>query len=649
MVGILSIATSGLNAFLKALDVTANNLANGHTDGYSRQTIVFASTASQRFAGSFIGTGVTVSQIKRNNDEFATRQVRDTLTIKSQYEAFYQQASQIDKLLSQDGTSVSATLQNFFNALSELNTNPDNAAARGVALKQSELLVDQFNTMQMRLDEYQRNNSAQLSATVTEINGLSKNIAEINLQIASGSNAPELLDQRDELLRQLSEYTEVTVIPQDDSTINVSIGNGQMLVIGAEHRDLAVNVTKTGQFGTQIVLGNGAGQIDVTNGLHSGMIGGLLDYEQGVLAHTSQLLGQMAMGLAETFNAQHKLGMDMNSEIGKDFFTDFNQLSLQLARSVPTSSNAGTGVMSVQISDMNAVKLSDYELIVSDTGSNEIRLLRKSDGQSTVLNWSNSPPAPPAGAVTIDGMTITVDDVGNLVDDDRFMLMPTRGAARELNLQISDPREIAFASPVRTQSSLSNTGTGAIQLGDVFNTTMVNKDYRIDFISPTQYNLVNVTDSITTGPLTYTPNSNNTLMIPDSITPSYSVVISGIPNTGDQFTASFNSGGTADSGNGLKLGAIQKNKMFEGGTENLFDRYSSLIASVGSSTYQAKLRNDAADILHNQAVDFRHSKSAVDYDTEAANLIRFKEAYGAAGQLLTIANEIINVLFTVLR
>ncbi|WED43984.1 flagellar hook-associated protein FlgK [Legionella cardiaca] len=649
MSGILSIAASSLSAFQRALEVVGNNIANANNSGYSRQTTQFTPMPSQRYAGSYIGTGVGVSNIKRNNDFFATRQVRETLTSKTEYDTFYQQALQIDKLLSQDGTSVSASLQNFFNALAQLNEAPDSLASRGVAIKQSELLVDQFNTMQLRLDEYQRNNTTQINEAIAQINQITASIAQVNEQLSGIRNAPELLDKRDELLRELSQYTTVTVIDQGDSGISVAIGSGEMLVMGTEHRDLAIAPNTSGQVGTRITIDNGAGQTEVTKNLHSGMLGGLLSFEEDVIGQASQLLGQMAIGLATTFNAQHRLGIDMNSQIGKDFFTDFNDMSLQLTRAVAATNNTGSGVLSVAISDIAQTKLSDYELLVTDSLTNEIRLIRKSDGQSTTLNWTNSPPTPPAGQIVIDGMTITVDNVSNLSNDDRFTISPTRGAARDLKLKVVDAREIAFASPVRTQASLANTGNGRIALGDVFNTTDVNKEFRIEFISDTQYNLINVTDSITTGPITFTPNADNTVLIPDALAPSYSIVLSGIPKTGDSFTASFNSGGIGDNRNGLRLNALQQNKIFEGGSESIFDRYSNLIAQVGGKTYQAKLRSDAADILHQQAVEFRDSKAGVNLDEEATNLLRFEQAYQAASKVMAVSGQMMDILFAAMR
>lgn len=647
---ILNIAYSGLNAFQRALDVTGNNIANFKTRGYSRQSIQFTPIASNRYAGSYIGAGVSVSSIYRNVDQFANAQVRSTLSYRTQYDAFYNQAIQIDKLLSQDGSSISVPLQTFFDSIGQLNSTPDNIATRGVVLKQSQLLAQQFNSLQIKLEEYERNSTLQVTESVKIINRITKELAEVNGKLLGNNNIPELLDHRDELLKQLSGYTDLSIFDQGDGTISVGIASGDMLVAGTQQRDLVVGTGKDSIFGTKIFLSSGGNnQVDITDRLTTGMLGGLIDYEKNVLGQASQLIGQMAIGLAQTFNAQHKLGMDMNSQIGKDFFTDFNSPGQMLKRSTASADNSGTAVLSVNISDISQVKLSDYDLIISDTGANELRLIRKSDCTSTTLTWSSSPPAPPAGQVVIDGMTITVNDLSQLANNDHYTLTPTRGAARDLALEIKDAYEIALASPVKTTASLNNTGQGQIILGPVLNTASVNKQFRIDFISDTQYNLVNVTDSTTAGPFAFVPNTNNVIQIPDGITPSYSVVLSGIPKSGDQFTTDYNTGGFGDNRNGLILGNIQQNKIFSNGSETLFDRYGSLLAEVGGRTNQAKTSFESADILHKQALDFQDSKSGVNLDEEGANLLVFQQAYQAAGKLMEISNQIMNLLFDIMR
>ncbi|CEG56614.1 flagellar hook-associated protein FlgK [Legionella fallonii] len=646
---ILSIANSGLNAFQNALAVTANNISNAKTRGYSRQSIDFTPAPSQFFAGSYFGTGVGTSSIYRNADQFANYQVRNTQSFKSQYEAFYLQASQIDKLLSQDGSSISTSLQSFFDSLGQLNNTPDSGASRDVAFKQGQLLVQQFTFMQTNLDEYQNNSTAQISQAATQINQITQGIAAANQQLMSSPNSPELLDQRDELLKQLAGFVDISTFDQGDGTINVAIASGEMLVAGTQQRNLSISTDQSNLQGTKVLLGNGAGILDITEELNSGQVGGLLSYEKNILGQASQMIGQMAIGLSLAFNAQHQLGMDANNQLGQNFFTDYNSATEQLKRATPETTNTGTGVLSVAISDISQTKLSDYQLVVSDVALNQVRLIRESDGTSTTLTWTNNPPSPPGGQIVLDGMTISVNDVTALATNDNYMLTPTRGAARDFALQITESQQIALASPVVTSAPLSNTGTGQIALGTIFNTSAVTNQYSIQFISDTEFNVVDLTHNTTTGPLTFTPNTQNTVQIPDSVNPSYSVILSGIPKTGDQFTADYNAGGIGDNRNGLLLAGIQDNKYFMSGTESMMDRYSDLLVDVGGQTKLAKSSYEASNVLFKQAVDYQSSISGVNLDEEAANLIKFEQAYEAAGKLMAIAGQIMNVLFDIMR
>lgn len=646
---ILSIAYSGLNAFQSALSVTGNNIANIKTQGYSRQGIQFSQGLTRSYAGSFIGTGVSVNNVYRNVDQFANAQVRSTLSIKSQYESFYQQATQINKLLSQEGNSLSVSLKSFFDSLSQLNNAPDSTASRGVVMSQSQLLVNQFLFLQQNLEQSQKSSSAQISEIGHTINQLTADIAAVNQQIMGSPNALDLLDTRDQLLKELSQYSDLITVEQDNGMVNVGIAGGQMLVIGAEQRVLSIKSDPLSNQGTSILLSSGTGQIDITNQLTSGTLGGLLDYENNILGKSSQIIGQMAIGLAQTFNAQNRLGMDLNNQLGQNVFTDYNSQSLQLSRSKATATNTGSGALSVAISDIAQTQISDYHLIVTDAATHQVTLIRDSDGSSTTLNWTSTPPAPPAGQVMLDGMTITVDNIANLATNDSFSLTPTRGAAADFALLIQDPRKLALASPVQTSASMTNTGQGKIDLGSVLNTTGVNHQYTVDFISPTEFNLIDVTEGTTTGPIPFTPNTDNVLQIPNATTPSYSVVLSGAPKTGDQFTAQYNEGGYGDNRNGLILAGMQQQDIFYQGQGTIFDVYSDLLSQTGSQTSEAKNRADAFGVLYKQSIDFQQSKSGVNLEEEGANLLQFKQAYEAAGKLMDIANQMMHILFEVMR
>lgn len=649
MSGILSIAYSGLNAFQRALNVTGNNIANATTRGYSRQTIQLVSNVTQRFGNSYLGNGVGIGTISRNADQFVNNQVRSSLSVKSQYESFYNQGLQIDKLLSQEGTSLSSSLHSFFDSLSQLNNDPASLTSRNVVLSQSRLLAGQFNTLQQKLDDYQHNSTQQISEALKQINQITQSIAALNEEIVASPNDLGLLDNRDELLNQLSQFTQITVMPAENGTVTVSLTGGDTLVVGTAQRNLQIGDASGNAYGTKVSLGDSSAQLDVTNRLSGGMLGGLLDYEHNVIGQASQSIGQMAIGLSQTFNAQHQLGMDMNNLLGLNFFTDYNSAQQQLDRVKPNPTNAGSAVLSVSIDAVSQTKLSDYSLLVSDLSSNEVRLIRNSDGVSTTLHWNSNPPAPPAGQLTIDGMTIQVDDISHLAEADSFSLSPTRGAARSFAVEINDTKQIAFASPVTTSASSSNTGLGQIALGKVFNTNAVANQYRIHFITPTQYSVDNLTDSTTSGPFTFVPNDNNTVSIPDSLNPSYSVILSGLPQAGDEFTSEYNAGGVTDNRNGLNLAGLQQSKVLSGGTASLFDSYASLLSEVGSQVNQAGTRYQSADILYQSATSLKQSQSGVNLDEEAANLLYFQKAYEAAGKLMQVSNEMMDTLFQMLR
>ena len=649
---ILNTAYSGLSAFQNALSVISNNITNATTKGYSRQAIQFIPSLTQKVGNSYMGSGVSVANIIRNSDDFANYQVRTTSSLKSQYEVFYQQAAQVDQLLSQNGAGLSASMQTFFSALSTMNNNPADLSARTPALKQTQLLANQFNTLQTTLNQYQQNSATQIQQSLGQINTITKNIAQLNQQLIAKSDAPDLLDQRDVLIQQLSQYADISVINQPNGTINVGFGNGQMLVTGTTQSNLSISSSKSDSFSTKIMMANQ----EVTSFFASGSIKGILDYEQNVLGKASQMLGQMAIGLAQAFNAQQALGVNANNQLGGNLFTDYNSDAIQKSRAVASAHNPGSASLQISIADISQTKISDYELTVVDAANHKYNLIRKSDGTSIPLTWDPASAATPAtlsvegtGATVIDGLSIRVDAISNLSNNDQFTIAATRGAAGQLNMVLTDPKGFALAAAVSTTVAQTNTGQGSIKLGSVFNTTAVTNNYTItvDNGDPTKY-------TISGDPTVYSliPGSDNTIYLPPGSTSanaSYSVVLSGTPNAGDEFKLGFNNGAVGDNRNGLLLANIQQSKLFSGGSESIFDRYSNLVADVGADTNDAKLRASSADVVYKQAVNYQSSISGVNLDEEASNLLKYQQAYQAAGKVMQVANDMMNVIFSMMR
>lgn len=650
---IFNIAFTGLNAYQSALSVVSNNIANATTPGYSRQTVQFNPGLTQNIGSIFLGTGVSVNNVMRNSNDFANYQVRNTSSLKSQYETFFQQASQVDQMLSPNGSGLSSTVQSFFTAVATMNSNPADLSSRTPALKQAQLLANQFNTLQNTITKYQQQTSSKIDQSLAQMNTLTKNIATLNQQLVASPNSPDLMDQRDSLVQQLAQYMDVTVVSKDNGSIDVGFGNGQTLVSGTTPFMLSFSTNQL----TNTTSISMRGQ-DVTSLLNSGSMRGLLDYQNNILGKTSQSIGQMAIGLAQAFNSQQALGVDANNKLGSNLFTDYNSTSLQLSRAIGAGSNTGTAVMQVAISDISQTKVSDYELTVTDAVTHKYNLVRKSDGVSIPMTWDTTSSASPAtlsiddgsGNTTVDGITITLDDITNFATGDLFSIAPTRSAAAQLNVTTNDPKAFALAAAVSTKAASSNTGQGTIALGTVYNTTAVNNNYsiNIDPVDPTQYT---ITGDLSGSVYSLIPGSNNTIYFPPGSTASnasYSVVLSGTPNAGDQFNLGFNTGAVGDNRNGLLLAAIQQSNIFSGGSESLIDRYTDLVATVGADTNDAKLRANSADVVYNQAVNYQSSISGVNLDEEASNLLKYQQAYQAAGKVMQVANDMMNVIFSIM-
>src|ERR1700722_3352656 len=229
----LSTAVSGLLAFQQALDVTSNNISNSSTPGYSVENIELAEQPGVSSGAGFFGNGVDVQSITRSYDEMLAAQVRSSQSSYSSFNTLSTQAAQIDNMLSSSSTGLTATLQSFVNSLQSLSTAPASTAQRQVVLSQAQSLVTQLKSYQSQLTTQSQDLEAQVGSTVNQINTIAQNIASLNGQIAAasggGQTPNQLMDQRDGLVDQLSQYVNVNAITQSNGEMDIYVGSGQRL------------------------------------------------------------------------------------------------------------------------------------------------------------------------------------------------------------------------------------------------------------------------------------------------------------------------------------------------------------------------------------------------------------------------------------
>ncbi len=645
---ILGTGVSALLAYQRALSTTGHNIANVNTDGFSRQRVDLGARTPQVAGDGFIGQGVNVATVERVYSQFLTDQVRTASSAFHQLDTLQQLAGRVDNLLSDSAAGLLPSMQDFFNAVHEVADDPGAIPARQVLLSAADSLVSRFHSLDRQLTDLRGAVNSDIGTTVNEINGLAQAIAEANQQIvtaqgaAGGQPANDLLDQRDQLVARLGELVSVSTVPADGGALNVFVGNGQALVIGSQARALEVIANDFDPTRHEVAFAHPNGSGSISDFLNGGRLGGLLEFRDEVLDAAQSNLGLVAFGVAETLNAQHRLGQDLNGDLGGDLFTSPQPLAL-----ANRNNTTGTNV-AVSVNDVGALSDDSYRLQFDGVSAWTLRNLNT--GNLVTLAGSGTDADPFIG----DGLAISVQALGAGAGDSyRFDIQPTRNGARDLALAISDPAKLAVATPIRGTASLSNLGSGSIGVDGVSNVASLPLSGSGGDITLTFDGAI-PGFSVSGGPggsLAYDPASEDggksfTLGAPfDGI----SFTVAGRPADGDSFVIGDNVNGVGDNRNGLLLAGLQGQLSLGNGSASFEDVYTQLVAEVGTVTRRAEVNRDAQEGLLQLSTNARDGVSGVNLDEEAANLVRFQQAYQAAAQVINVADQMFDELFGILR
>ena len=636
---VFNIGVSGLAAAQAGLLTTGHNISNASTPGFNRQQIV-QSTNTPEFTGAgYFGQGTNVVTVKRIYNQFLATQSLTAQTRLTELNAYADQIRQIDGLLADSSAGLSTALNDFFRGVHEVAASPSSIPARQSMLSMAQALVGRFQSVDGRLNEIRDGVDTQLVSTVADINSYATQIAELNQRIilaeAAGPAQPanDLLDQRDQLVAQLNQQVRVTTIAESDGSLSVFVGNGQAVVIGSQSYGLAT--MQSGEDASRMTVGitlAGGGTAAMPESmLTGGTLGGLLAFRSESLDEAQNALGRIAIGLAETLNAQHRLGQDLTGALGGNFFTA--PAAQVLYPNTPL--NGGTAVIGVAVADANSLTTSDYRL-TADGGGN-YTLTRLSDN-TTVFAAAALPQ-------TVEGLTISLS-AGAANAGDTFLIQPTRAAAGDLAVALADARSIAAAAPIRSAASNSNTGSGSISAGSVNGPPPVNANLTqtvtLTFDDPPTTFDVNGTGTGNPANVAFTAGGNITYN-------GWTIQISGTPAAGDVFTISANSAGVSDNRNALLLAGLQTGKTLAGGTASYQSAYAQIVSDVGNKTREVEVTITAQESVLKQAQDAQQSLSGVNLDEEAANLLRYQQAYQASGKMIEIASKLFETLLSMGR
>ncbi|MGF6220720.1 flagellar hook-associated protein FlgK [Pseudomonas sp. YL-218 TE3947] len=680
---LLNIGMSGLAAGQSALMTTGNNIANADTAGYSRQQTVQGTKASNQFGNVYIGTGTTLADVRRVYNSYLDAQLQTTTSLNSDSAAYAGQISPLDKLLSDSGTGLNGALTKFFASVQNVNAKPGDDASRQLLLSDAQALSNRFNSISSQLTQQNANVNGNLADMADQVNKLAATVAQLNQKISevskAGGQPNDLLDARNETVRQLSTFTGAQVMERDGN-LDIYLGSGQPLVMGSTASKLEVVPSKDDPSRSAIQLNRGSSTIDITSVMTGGEMGGLLRYRSTVLDPAMNELGRVALVVADQMNTIQAQGIDKNGDFGSNLFNSINSAAQMAQRSVATVGNsAGSGNFEVSIEDSGKLTINDYKVTFTSATNYTVQRLPEGTAMGAFSTLTTPPPV-------IDGFSMKLTG-GTAAAGDTFKITPTRNAATTIKTEMTDSKRLAIAAPLGAAIAPGGSGTLTIpasgqptlttkfDIYDTATTTTIQNGLKTS--TPVKivfgaaggttqtYQMLDAQgNSLSTG--TIVPGQNNTLSLTIPLvdasgaaindpgppivqrTVSFDMTVAGSPGQGSAINVSLSQPGTLDNRNGTALAGLQTRQTVDTGSASkgisLTDAYGKLVEGVGAKAAQGKLDSAATEAILANAKGARDSLSGVDLDEETGNLVKYQQYYTASSQIIKAAQEIFSTL-----
>jgi len=650
MTDMMDIGISSLLAMQSALNVASNNISNASDSTYSRREITLSESPDDR--------GVTVADVSRVVDANAVQYSQATNMNYSQLSTYSAQLQSLVSLLGDNTSSIGTQITNSLGALRNLDNNPSSQGLRTAYLNALNTASQLTQTVNGQITTSLQNTNQSFTTDVGEINQILSNIANINSQIeqTQGQDQNSLLDQRDGLVDQLSQFMNFTTQTDSRGVMNISLSNGLKVVTGATPAALTTLTDPTNSQNLLIGLQRtGSPPMDLTKIITSGSIAGLYQYRQN--AQQAQIgLGRLSLALAQSFNAQNQLGIDANGNFGGDIFNDVNSATAINSREWANQNNTGSSAMTVSINDVTQLQLSDYQLSI---GAGNSYVLKRMSDNTVVSSGTISGTFPQT--ISADGFSIAINS-GTFNSGDTYTISPTSGAASALSVALTDPSKLALAMPVATSSNAQNAGSGALDVTAITNPSnssfttpnQLNPPINVVFdTTGTHYSLINAnTSAVIEGPIAFNASTGvgaNIFPTPGGYDPGYRISITGTPKGNDSFSISYNSANSSDFRNGTLMENLYTNQILDNKKTNFNQAYDNVTTQVYTQAQNAQNQSSVAQKLHSVATTARDDESGVSLLEESMNLQRYQQAYQASAQIIQTAKTTFDALLTMFK
>jgi len=344
--GSLGIALGALAADRGGIEVTSNNIANVNTPGYSRQQVNLSENAPVEIGNLLYGTGVTQGQTTSIRDNLLERRLDQENQSASQLSSFLGPMSQVQALFNEaSGSGLQTPLTAFFNSLTKLSANPSDAASRQGVITAAQNLSTAFQQDTSSLQALQSSTDVGVQQSVTQINQLTTQIASLNTQISGivgiGQDPGAFLDQRTQLVRQLSGLVNISESDAGKGSLTITTANGASLVVAGQSFALTTQVNPNTTYHDVYSQGT-----NITAAINGGALGGQIQVRDQEIPAILNKLDTLAYNLSTSVNTQSRAGFDANGKAGVNLFTQ------------PAAQAGAASSISVAITDPNLVAAS---------------------------------------------------------------------------------------------------------------------------------------------------------------------------------------------------------------------------------------------------------------------------------------------------
>jgi flagellar hook-associated protein 1 len=673
---VLNVAKDALLTQQYAIDVTSHNIANVSTEGYSRQTPIITAKQAAPYGGFLFGRGVELQDIVRNTNDFLEKRLQngqsDLSSVSEQNTYMSVLESTFDESSSQ---SLSSQFNEFWSAWNDLANNPSGIPERNSLVEKSTLLTQSFNNLNSDLNNTSNEINNSIKAGVDSVNKILTQIADINSQIVAieaTGNANDLRDQRNQLVTSLSQYIDVNTYQYPDGNLVVSTGKGYPLVSRGDTYPLSYDGGKIAW------KSSGSSQVDITDTITGGKMGGWLEMRDKVIPEYTANLDELAKSIIWEVNKAHSQGVGLNG------FPSVTGAYSASNNDTAVGSTASGLTFGDKITD-GGFKLWLYDKNGSVVGSANIAV----DADTTTMNDL---------AGKIDGLSINGENALNATVKDGKLYIGTDSshsgfsfafsddtsnalAALGINtfFQNSDSRNIEVSENILNNKSnvaasrinnnvgpaegaSDNASTGIITTGGDYTGTS-DATYDIEITSPSAFQWRKDGGAWTSGVAMGSPvalgaegvsvNFNGNFITSDT----FSIDVKQSSETNGKFAI-------GDNTNTLAIADLQNHNVTikqwsysgTGGatsddvTNTTIDDYlHTLVSSIGIKSQSVQREQQYKQTIQDQLKVTRDNISGVSLDEEMANLIKFQQAYTAAAKLITTSQDMLDSLLNTIR